>query len=222
MENLSLKHYADPYLKIPFQIHSFSRLADDVDESAPVDPFKKCPGSWKYVHPRYPSIAFWIIQPLPFPSAIYHNELELKIKCCDAVFLLDVTLSSEDSLKLAMKVRRPNTEVFFVRTKVDINVREEKRKRPFDESALLERIRTEVLRHLEDLDLFIPSKNVFLISSYYPDKWDFSRLEEAILALSEQWELRRLKDSFQEIHKVKSISGTGTNVILMWVTYCIS
>lgn len=94
-----------------------------------------------------------------------------------------------------------------------MDVCSEMRKRSFDEDALLECISTEFSRNLEDL-LILPN-DIFLISSHYPDKWDFRRLETAILDLHEQRDLRRLEDSFPDLRNVETISGTGTNVILI-------
>lgn len=142
------------------------------------------------------------------------------MKRCDALCLLDVTPPSDKyTLELVKEVRWPK-KVFFVRTKVDMDVTVEMRKPSFDEAALLEFISTGFSRNLGDL-LICPN-DLFLISSYYPDKWDFRRLETAILDLHEQWVLRRLEHSFPDLSKVKTISGTGTNVILIWVTYFIS
>ena len=224
-----LTHYADPYLKIPFQTHSFFRLDDDDDEAAPVDAQCCCfeyPESAKYVHRSYPRIEFCIIHPCLYHFvASYPREAELKMKCCDAVFLFfrNIHYSEHAALELARKTRSLEKKVFFVQTKIDEVVFAEKRKRSFDhdESALLERIRTDTVRFLESGNLeglLSNPKDLFLISSYSPDKWDFPRLEEAIVELHEQLDIRRLGDSFLGFHKANSISGTRTNVILIRVT----
>jgi hypothetical protein len=64
---------------------------------------------------------------------------------------------------------------FFVRTHIDENCRAESRKGRFNEETMLEGIREECLNNLEGLNV-----EVFLISNYDPDKWDFPRLRQSI------------------------------------------
>ena len=68
---------------------------------------------------------------------------------------------------------------FFVRTKIDVDVNAEKRKRSFNEEALLQKIRADCLNNLGDL--LSNQQDIFLISNHFPDKWDFSRLTSSIL-----------------------------------------
>ena len=69
---------------------------------------------------------------------------------------------------------------FFVRTKIDQDVKNETRKKSVDEDFVLSSIRqkcVESLRQFGDGD-----EIVFLISNHEPDKWDFARLTVAILS----------------------------------------
>ena len=60
---------------------------------------------------------------------------------------------------------------------MDVNA--EKRKRSFNEGALLQKIRADCLNNLGDL--LSNQQDIFLISNHFPSKWDFSRLTTAIL-----------------------------------------
>ena len=83
-------------------------------------------------------------------------------------------------MELAKKVRSIEKKFFFIRTKIDENVRAEKRKRSvFNEEAMLEKIRHNCVESLGDL--LSNEQDVFLISNHYPDKWDFAPLTQAIL-----------------------------------------
>ena len=68
---------------------------------------------------------------------------------------------------------------FFVRNKIDVDVKAEKQKRAFKEDVTLSNIRKDALEKLKDL--VANDEEVFLISSHKPKKWDFARLTEAIL-----------------------------------------
>ena len=82
-------------------------------------------------------------------------------------------------MELAKKIREIKKKFFFIRTKIDVDVRAEKRKRSFNEEAVLEKIRHNCVKSLGDL--LSNEQDIFLISNHYPDKWDFARLTQAIL-----------------------------------------
>ena len=86
---------------------------------------------------------------------------------------------TENDLKLARKIKSIGKNVFFVRTKIDVDVNAEERKRSFNEEALLQKIRADCLNNLGDL--LSNQQDIFLISNHFPGKWDFSRLTTAIL-----------------------------------------
>ena len=86
---------------------------------------------------------------------------------------------TELDLKLARKIKSIGKNFFFVRNKIDGDVQAERRKRSFNEEALLQKIRADCSNNLGDL--LSDQQDIFLISSHFPDKWDFSRLTTAIL-----------------------------------------
>ena len=86
---------------------------------------------------------------------------------------------TENDLKLARKIKSIGKTFFFVRNKIDVDVNAEKRKRSFNEEALLQKIRADCSNNLGDL--LSDQQDIFLISNHFPDKWDFSRLTTAIL-----------------------------------------
>ena len=68
---------------------------------------------------------------------------------------------------------------FFIRTHIDENYRSEKRKKGFNEKAMLNEIRQDCLKYLKGFG--VNDEIVFLISNHDPAKWDFDRLTQAIL-----------------------------------------
>ena len=82
-------------------------------------------------------------------------------------------------MKLARKIKSIGKNFFFVRTKIDVDVNAEERKRSFNEEALLQKIRADCLNNLGDL--LSNQQDIFLIGNHFPGKWDFSRLTTAIL-----------------------------------------
>ena len=86
--------------------------------------------------------------------------------------------SAENDLQLA-KVISEEKSFFFVRTKVDQDIDNEKEKRAFNEKATLKVIREDCLKNLKKLG--VGDEDAFLISSRKTTKWDFSHLTKAIL-----------------------------------------
>ena len=84
---------------------------------------------------------------------------------------------------LAKEIRKQGKSFFFIRTKIDENVRAEKRKKSFNEATMLQKIRRNCIENLVDeAGKPIGSEDdIYLISNHHPDKWDFSRLTKAIL-----------------------------------------
>ena len=187
---------------------------DDDCGAAPVGSCTATKWPVKYLHPKDPRIAFWI---LPGIGGLTYSDVENY----DAfLFLTSRQRFTDDTLELLRKIRSLKKEIFFVHTKIDEIVLAKKRKRSIDELTLLENIRIYLSRNLANL--LSNREDLFLISNHYPQNWDFQRLNDTILHLPPQWVLPQLGDSFQEFHTVNSISGTRTNIILIWVTYGIS
>lgn len=93
--------------------------------------------------------------------------------------IFTATRFTKNDLELAKKVRSIDKTFFFIRTKIDESVRAERRKRSFDEQAMVTKIRRNCLESLGDL--LTDEQDVFLISNHEPEKWEFARLTQAIL-----------------------------------------
>ena len=136
-----------------------------------------------YAHPTNSNIKFWDLPGIGTPN---YPDLEtyvqkVQLDKYDAFLILTAIRFTENDLRLAKKIRSMQKSFFFIRTKIDENVRAKKKrkKQPYDEEAMLTNIRSDCLKNLGDL--LSDEKDVFLISNEEPDKWDFARLAQAIL-----------------------------------------
>ena len=93
--------------------------------------------------------------------------------------IFTVNRFTQNDLKLATEIKSMGKNFFFVRTNIDVDVNAEKRKRSFNEEALLQQIRADCSNNLGDL--LSNQQDIFLISNHFPGKWDFERLTSAIL-----------------------------------------
>jgi hypothetical protein len=97
----------------------------------------------------------------------------------DTFLILAAFRFTENDLLLAEKLKSIGKSFFFVRTKIDVDVQSERRKKAFNEDVTLEEIRGDCLEILKSFGA--NDKVVFLISNHKPVKWDFDRLTQAIL-----------------------------------------
>ena len=134
-----------------------------------------------YDHPTNPKIKFWDLPGIGTPNypdlETYCKEVELEKY--HAFLIFTASRFTENDLNLAEKIRSIKKQFFFIRTKIDNDVRSEMRKRSFNERAMLEKIRRDCAENLSDL--LRNEQDIFLISNHYPSKWDFDRLTQAIL-----------------------------------------
>ena len=156
----------------------FFRLFDFEEGAAPVGVAMCTREPTPYDHPTNPNIKFWDLPGLGTPNhpdmETYYEKLQLEKYHTYLIFT-----AARFDLELAKKIRSTGKKVFFIRTKIDNSVRAESRKRPFDEEALLTKIRRNCLESLGDL--LTDEQDIFLISNHQPEKWEFVRLTMAIL-----------------------------------------
>lgn len=161
-------------------INAIRDLREDDEGAATIDVTQCTKEPTAYDHPAFPNAKFWDLPGIGTPSypdmETYTKKVELEKY--DAFLIFTATRFTENSLKLAVKIKSMKRKFIFIRTKIDNSARAESRKRSFDEQGMLTKIRCKCLERLGDL--LSCEEDVFLISSHHPNKWDFSRLTEAI------------------------------------------
>ena len=160
----------------------FFRLYDDDEGAAPVDVTECTSEPTAYDHPTNTNVKFWDLPGIGTPNypdlETYCEKVQLE-KYHTYLIFTAIRFTMND-LQLAKKVRSIDKKFFFIRTKIDESVRAEtRRKRSFDEKAMLKKIRRNCLESLGDL--LTDEQDIFLISNHEPENWDFARLTQAIL-----------------------------------------
>ena len=97
--------------------------------------------------------------------------------------IFSCTRFTKDDVMLAQEIRKQGKSFFFIRTKIDMDYLNEKRKKSFNEADMLRTIRINCLKNLaeEGYNPISGEDNIFLISNHHQKKWDFDRLTQAIL-----------------------------------------
>ncbi|XP_022785830.1 T-cell-specific guanine nucleotide triphosphate-binding protein 1-like [Stylophora pistillata] len=166
-------------------INAIRGLDDDADGAAPVDVIECTKEPTSFNHPKNPKIKFWDLPGIGTPMypdlETYRDKVQLGKYHTFLIF--SSSRFTENDIILAKEIKKQGKSFFFIRTKIDENVRAEKRKKSFSEAAMLQKFRRNCMENLVDEagKPICSEDHIFLISNHHPGKWDFGRLTRAIL-----------------------------------------
>ena len=157
----------------------FCRLKDDDDDAAEVGVVETTTEPTEYQHPDNEKISFVDLPGIGTPN--YPDLLtyctKVGLEDYDTFLIFTATRFTQNDLDLAKKVKSIGKSFFLIRTKIDVDCRPMEGK-TVNEAEILEGIRNNCMHHVKDL--ISNERNIFLISNYDTEKWDFDRLIEAI------------------------------------------
>ncbi|CAI5695306.1 unnamed protein product [Oreochromis niloticus] len=134
----------------------------------------------KYPHPNYPNVLFWDLPGIGttnFPADEYLKEMEFEK--FDFFIIISDTRFRENDVKLALEIQKMEKKFYFVRSKIDNDVRaEERSQRDFSPEKSLKRIKENCIQGLEKQG--ITSPKVFLVSSFDLHLYDFPLLKNTL------------------------------------------
>lgn len=135
-----------------------------------------------YSHPNFPNVTLWDLPGIgttKFPADKYLKAVGLEK--FDFFIIISADRFRENDAKLAQEIQRMGKRFYFVRSKIDHNMADEKRclKSKFNEERTLEHIRKNCINGLEELG--VESQRVFLVSSCELQLYDFSLLADTLV-----------------------------------------
>ena len=171
---------------------AFFRLDENHPMAAPVGVTETTHEPKCYEHPSNPKVKFW---DLPGFGTQAYSDLstyckEVGMEKYQAFLIFTDTRFTDVDVKLAKEVGNMKKKFFFVRAKIDQDVRNEQRKHTFNEEVMLKQIRANCFENLGSS--LNKEENVFLISNHYTEKWEFARLNQAILDAMPEYEQESL------------------------------
>ncbi|KAL4008366.1 hypothetical protein ACER0C_002218 [Sarotherodon galilaeus] len=159
-------------------VNAFRGLTDEDDEAAPTygDSTSEVAA---YKHPDYPNVTLWDLPGIRTPMFPAKKYLKLVgFRKFDFFIIVSETHITENDVKLALKIQEMGKMFYFVRSKIDKDLRAERRKRNFSKERTLTKIREDCAQGLQEHG--IKCSKVFLVSSFKPRKYDFSLLHETL------------------------------------------
>ncbi|XP_039644755.1 interferon-inducible GTPase 5-like isoform X2 [Perca fluviatilis] len=131
-----------------------------------------------YPHPNYPNVTLWDLPGIgttKFPADKYLKLVEFKRY--DFFIIISADRFRENDVKLAKEIQKMKKKLYFVRSKIDHNIRDEEETRgsEFNKEETLKEIREDCIQGLKGR---VESPKVFLVSSRKLHLYDFPLLQK--------------------------------------------
>ncbi len=136
----------------------------------------------RYPHPVYKNFILWDLPGTGTPAFPRHSYLQkIGFEKYDFFFIVSARRFTEDDLWLAKEIQKRDKLFYFIRTRVDEDIRNDRRDHPtsHNEEIMLSQIKAECISQISDIG-FEPK--VFVLSGVkeYDTQWDFPRLIESL------------------------------------------
>ncbi|XP_006641593.3 interferon-inducible GTPase 5-like isoform X2 [Lepisosteus oculatus] len=160
-------------------VNAFRGLGDEDEGSAPTGVVETTMEPTAYPHPKHPRVTVWDLPGIGTPTFKADEYLQqVGFEKYDFFIIIACDRFKSCNVQLATHIQRMRKKFYFVRSKIDDNLRAESRKKGFSQDKTLEVIRQDCIRGLDEHGLKAPS--VFLISGHDLGKYDFPLLEETL------------------------------------------
>ncbi|XP_029317279.1 interferon-inducible GTPase 5-like [Cottoperca gobio] len=157
------------------------RGVDNKDESAaPTGCVETTAEVKAYPHPNYPNVTLWDLPGIGTTNFPAHQYLKhVGFERFDFFIIISADRFRENDVKLAKEIQKMEKKFYFVRSKIDNNMRDEERShKDFNAEKTLQRIKQNCVQGLEKEGFKSPQ--VFLMSSVDLHLYDFHLLEETL------------------------------------------
>ncbi|KAM3830321.1 interferon-inducible GTPase 5-like [Vipera latastei] len=153
-----------------------------------------------YRHPHLPRVQLWDLPGIGTPSFQAKKYLQLvRFERYDFFIILASERFRENHAELARAVASMGKRFYFVRSKIDQDLRASQQRRPsfFQEVQVLKQMEADCTRQLQKEGLENPK--VFLISSFHLQRFDFQRLQDTLAEELEDHKRHTLLLSFPSV-----------------------
>ncbi|XP_027009877.1 immunity-related GTPase family, e4 [Tachysurus fulvidraco] len=131
-----------------------------------------------YEHPTMPNVTLWDLPGIGTPKFKARTYLKkMQFDRYDFFIIISSERFKENDIMLAKEIKRRKKLFYFVRSKIDNDIRAEETKKSFNKEETLSQIKRNCLENLEGIE----NPKVFLISSEDIKAFDFEKLVETLM-----------------------------------------
>ncbi|XP_059423038.1 interferon-gamma-inducible GTPase 10-like [Carassius carassius] len=154
-------------------VNALRGLSNDDKDAAPTGTTETTMKPNMYLHPSMPNVKIWDLPGIGSPKFKAKKYLkDVNFHTYDFFLIVTSERFKENDIELARAIMKSKKLFYFIRTKIDNDIRAESHKRNFDERMLLENIREDCKVNL----LRVGISQIFLVSSFNLEKYDFQKL----------------------------------------------
>ncbi|KAM6979724.1 interferon-inducible GTPase 5-like [Aplochiton taeniatus] len=158
-------------------VNALRGLSDDDEGAAETGVTETTMEPTRYTHPVMPNVYLWDLPGIGTPNFQAKTYLKkVRLETYDFFIIIASERFKENHILLAKEIKKMKKLFYFVRSKIDNDVKSEKRRKNFNEEQLLTKIRGDCGKNLKD----VGDPKVFLVSSYELEKYDFNKLVDAL------------------------------------------
>ncbi|KAL1276452.1 hypothetical protein QQF64_036075 [Cirrhinus molitorella] len=158
-------------------VNAFRGLGDEEEGSAKIDVVETTMKPEVYAHPKYNNVKMWDLPGIGTPYFTAHDYCKLvQFERYDFFIIIASDRFKECHTQLVKEIKKMGKTFYFVRSKTDLSIEAQKRKKNFDELKTLDYIREDCENGLRNIGVEDPV--VFLISGWELNKYDINLLQE--------------------------------------------
>ncbi|XP_067401794.1 interferon-gamma-inducible GTPase 10-like [Emydura macquarii macquarii] len=161
-------------------INAIGGLGDEDKDAAETGVMEVTKEPAQYCHPMYPMVFFWDLPGIENPD--FQPDAYLKqvnFRHYDVFIIIASERFRANHIKLAQEIQRMGKKFYFVHSKVDLDLKNEKHKKRMNKETILEKIRNDCVSNLSGEGMSSPQ--VFLFSSRKFQKYDSPKLQKTLL-----------------------------------------
>ncbi|KAL8219471.1 UNVERIFIED_CONTAM: hypothetical protein K2H54_025382 [Gekko kuhli] len=160
-------------------VNALRGLSDFDEEAAKTDVIEGTTEPMGYPHPTFPDVTIWDLPGIGTLNFKAEEYLE-RVNYSQYDFFIIVASSSftVNDIQLSQAIQKMKKQFYYVWSKMDIGISSEKLNPDFNEEATLQKTRKYCLDNL--VEAGISSPEIFLVSNWYREKYDFPLLQRTL------------------------------------------
>nr|XP_056703423.1 interferon-inducible GTPase 5-like [Euleptes europaea] len=203
-------------------VNALRGLSDFDEEAAKTDVIEGTIEPMGYPLPAFPDVTIWDLPGIGTSNFKAEEYLErVNYSQYDFFIIVASNRFTVYDIQLSCAIQKMKKQFYYVRSKMDNSIKSEKRNPEFNEKATLQRVRKDCLDNLvEAAGIFSPE--IFLISSWYRDKYDFPLLQRTLVNEIEALRRGVLRPAVppeaedkKDDKSTKSFKGSGISFFLL-------
>lgn len=193
-------------------INALRGLSDFDESAAEIDVIQVAGDPRGYPHPVFPDVTLWDLPGTGTQEFSMEKYLkQVNFTRYDFFILVSSERFTTHDFQLSHTIQKMGKRFCFVRSKMDTSIENEKIRPNFKEEATLQSIRKYCLSNL--MGAGISSPEIFLVSSWYWDKYDFPLLQKTLE--NEIEDLKRRALIAEKKEEKRYVGYVGHNNILL-------